>query len=345
MRRLTVEFLVATTALLVLALSMGASSGVGKTYRCMVINDRTNTTYQWTYYPLRDAIAAAAAGDTLWVRGECFGPLEITKSLTLTGQPIKGMEGTPRINAASEGNVLHISGSAVHVQINSLSLLYGRDGYGPVEFGGGIWNEDAHVTLNNVHIAFGKAEFGGGIFNDQGTVEMSNTSLHDNLAILHGGGIYSGGGTLTLDASEISNNLALRRGGGIAINTEYPCRPLPCVPNPGAASVTLNDTLIEDNTAHDFGGGIFAGQGTTVTLSGTSELATNHSWDGGGGVIFWGVSFTLADDATIHGNIAGMPGGGIWTGSLSLLHNCVAGTEGDEGVNVYSNTPDNISTY
>jgi hypothetical protein len=425
--------LLAAAAVVVLALlTVGASNAVGDTYKCMVINDRLNTTYKTG---LQSAIDAASPGDTLWVRGACFSPIEITKSLTLTGQAIPGFRYAPTIDAGYNldgKGVVHVSGSDVEVQINSLTLTGTTSNtVHLVAKGGGIWNEQATVILDNVTISGNYARQGGGIYNDHGTVELTNSTIDGNYLLPHdsssrfGAGIYTTGGSVTLNASTITNNWGAYYGGGIyAIDATVVANASeiafnqgpgtygtfrgggiyagcdPWQPNQIGSTVTLTDTTIHDSSVTEAGGAIYAWP-STVTLTGTTELTANHtgvygggarvstlvvggdttihgnsayggsSAPGGGGVSVnrltlsgnakiydnsvgiygegGGVAgnyVTMSDNAKIYENSVGTygHGGGIYASYASRLTGCVAGTEGDDGVNVYNTTPDDIYT-
>jgi predicted outer membrane repeat protein len=393
--------LLAATALLLLALlTVGVSSGVGDTYKCMVINDRLNTTYKprlENWNALQAAIDAAGPGDTLWVRGYCSGSIEITKSLTLTGQKIAGFYFAPQIvgeNAPLAGqSAVRVIGSDVQVQINSLTITNGGAARVAAERGGGIYNDHASLALDNVTLTGNAADSGGAIYNDHGTVELTNSTVDGNFAPRggDGAGITTVGGSLTVNASTITNNLYADRGGGIyalsatvVVNgSEIANNWYGQLPTQGGgiyanrdmsqggtpySTVTLTDTKLHDHKASSYGGGILA-PGCTVTLTGTSEVSENEAGRYGGGA--WAGNLIVSGDATIHGNTAGELGGGVYVSDLSLSGNakiygnsvsswghgggiyasyahhltgCLAGTEGDEGVNVFSNTPDDIYT-
>lgn len=412
--------LTAVTALAVFALLTVAASGAsGGTWVCMVINDRLNTTYRWHYKhdlaPLQTAINAASPGDTLWVRGTCPGPIGITKSLTLTGQAIPGFNAEPGINASdAQASVVHVSGSGVDVRLTSLILTRGGNYRMPAEHGGGIWNEQATLTLDNVTITQNFAKNGGGIYNDHGTVVVNDSTIDSNSAggrfsrgdgggiateygsltvnrstITHnawaynGGGIYAWASTVAVNGSEIAHNqtdtpmvVPAYKGGGIWIDADS---------EDGGATLTVTDTKIHDSDATTSGGGIYANR-VNVTITGASELSGNHATGGGGawvsgalllggetrihgniavdtyetfgqggGVAFFPVGaagsrkLTMSGNAQIYGNTAHSRGGGLMAYRSTDLVGCVAGSQGDEGVNVFNNalfdnTVNNIST-
>lgn len=107
--------------------------------------------------------------------------------------------------------------------------------------GGGIYNENGTLTVNNSTIAGNTADSGGGgISNDNGTVTVNNSTISGNTV-----GQYSRGGgienrsRLTVNNSTISGNTAYQ-GGGIA-NSVW------------SAVATLNRNLISGNNASNSG--------------------------------------------------------------------------------------------
>lgn len=414
-------------------LTIGATTAFAKTKKCMVINDRINTTYEQAYpesmHPVQTAIDEANPGDTIWIRGYCPGPLEISKPLTLTGQKIKGFYFAPTIDTrlapsstTAKKSVVHVSGVNVQVQLNSLILIGAGNFFFPVEKGGGILNEQSELTLNEVTITGNNATFGAGIYNDGGTVEATDSTIDSNIAgrpqnqqlYGKGGGIYTIDGTVILNASTITNNQFAGDGGGIyAISSTvvangseiahnytvlsddivFPSDYDIVFPRRGggiyvssfspedSSTLILDDTSIHHNGA-EYGGGIYATE-AYVTVTGNSELHRNHAdsfgggayvygnlllsgdtsihdntavdfenpaWGRGGGVAFSnGISttygLTITGNAMIYDNFAQLDGGGIAGYFNPNLINCNAGVEGEEGVNVFSNLPDDINFY
>ncbi len=347
MKRSTLGGLLAATALALLAvLTVGVSRVVGATAMGIVINDRLDTTYRWDKHmsnPVQAAVDAASPGDTLWVRNECPGPIEISKSLTLTGQPLPGFYRPPEIDASSSGqSVVHVSGSDVQVQINSLLLNGGGNPRFPVEYGGGIYNDHATVTLDGVTITGNAAEHGGGIYNDHGTLTINNSTIDTNygpLTLGLGAGIATAGGTLTVNASKITNNQLARFGGGIyaygggatvVVNASEIAynqseeRPtlraddgggiyLYANPEDPWYTLILTDTKVHDHAVKMRGGGIYAYR-ANVTITGTSELSANRAVNGGGAYI--GGTLLVSGDARIHGNTAEYPSGVSYGGGV-----------------------------
>ena len=159
------------------------------------------------------------------------------------------------------------------------------------------------VTLNNLTIQHGKLDgeaFGAGILN-RDTLTLNNSVVKDNQT------------DSTMSGS----------GGGIASDI----------------SLTLNDSTVISNTAHNgAGGGIFCNGTVTLTNSTVSGNTSNDNQgfgDGkGGGVFNNGATLTL-NNSTVSGNQAGTHGGGIFNdgGTLQLNYSTVANNTADSDAN------------
>jgi hypothetical protein len=171
------------------------------------------------------------------------------------------------------------------------------------------------VSIEGLTISSGDAQFdyGGGILNDQATLTLTNCSVVDNIAYSGGGGIYNNdGGSLTILNSTISGNRAgggkNPYGGGVA----------------GGSLTIINSTISGNSAVGGFpltfgdGGGISGGG--TIT---NSTITSNYAGLGGGGISGGGT----ISNCTISNNGAGggtnnFPGtgGGIWGGGT--ITNC-----------------------
>src|SRR6266702_4791026 len=161
-----------------LAAAAPAASAASTT--CLVVDTNANHSYA----SLQDAVNAAAAGDTLFVKGTCTGAITISKNLTIDGHSASSTK-TATLNGGRHDSVLTINNSGVN------------------------------VTLNTLIITNGGALLGGGILNG-GTVTLNGSTVSNNTAsIFGGGGITNVGGTVTLNGSTVSNNTANGDGGGI----------------------------------------------------------------------------------------------------------------------------------
>ncbi len=318
---------------------------------CVVLD----TSSKHDYASLQGAVDAAAAGDTLTVRGSCTGTTTIGKDLTVTGQQPSGYP-TPTLDGNRAGPVVTISQGAT-VTINTLTVTGGlasrccgggisNSGTLTVNGvtvtgnttigsdGGGIGNFGS-LTLNNTTVSGNSAPgggSGGGVWSDATLILNGDTTISGNDAT-EGGGMEIAGGTATLnDSSLITGNSATGDGGG---STNF-----------GGATLTLNDSSsISNNSAFD-GGGVYSfstmilnGSSTITGNSATGNGATGNGATGNGGGVFNGSggSLTLTGTSTITSNTAGANGGGIYD-SGGTLTGAIAGPGG----NVYSNTPNDI---
>jgi hypothetical protein len=173
---------------------------------------------------LRDALAAAADGDTInfSVTGAITlssGELEVNDSITISGPGANILA----VNGNATSRVFYIS-SGKTVNISGLTITNGHAS--DVDFGAGIFNDDATLTVSNCTVSGNSAGFGGGIFNDgesgSATLTVNNSTISGNSAGLDGGGIWNGGNsggsaTLTVNNSTVSGNSA-NGGGGILNN-------------------------------------------------------------------------------------------------------------------------------
>ncbi len=258
---------------------------------------------------LREAIAAAASGDTItfalpgaapWTITLALGQLTISTNLTIQGP-----------GAAS----LTISGDNA-VQVFRV-------------------NSGVTATFSGLIIANGRAvsgnPSGGGILN-VGTLTISDSVIRDNYADYGGGGILNGG-MLTLNNTIIENNETSGSGGGISnIGTAT------------TATVILNNSLVQDNTASGDGGGVHNYRGS-LTINGGSF--TNNTALAGGAIDTDGQA--LISQTTIAGNHASRGGGiQIYQYALTsfilrnstLSNNAATSDGGGLKVTSYTATPD-----
>lgn len=285
---------------------------------CLVVDTDSNQSYP----SLQAAVDAAAAGDSLFVKGTCAGFTVIDTSLTITGQSNGGTKTatlvggldidsvTVTLNKLVITNAGMFGGGGIFTRLATLTLNDSTVATTPGTFGGGIENASGMVTLNDSRVTGGTSDqpdFAGGINNIDGTLILNgNSSVVGNTGTF--GGIQnSGSGRATLimnGSSTVTGNTAID-GGGIYNN---------------GGRVTLNDSSsITGNTATgEFGGGIDNGGGT-VTMNGSSSITGNSA--GGNGVTG--------------------EGGGIFN-QCGTLNGAVAPPAA--GANVYNNIPDNIDT-
>ncbi len=177
--------------------------------------------------------------------------------------------------------------------------------------GGVLTLTDSTISGNTVTGGGGE---GGGIYNF-GRLTVNNLKLTGNSAAI-GGGIYTSGG-LTATGIYINGNTSSKDGAGI-------------YNNPGgttALPVRLINSVVSENNASGFGGGIYNRDEINLV---SSTIRSNTSNLGGGGIfnVFLnvGAATTNATNSTISENISKAAGGGIanQTGTVNLTNSTIS---------------------
>lgn len=184
------------------------------------------------------------------------------------------------------------------------------------------------VTLRDGDAAGDVVLDGGGLgttFTTAGDTVLEGLELTGGEA-LDGGGVRSAEGALALLGCTIWGNHA-RNGGGVWALGDR-------------AALVLDDTTVRDNTADDFGGGLYVDRRDVAIRGG--EVRGNTALSGGGAALLrskvtggafvdntaerggglW-VEFTDVDGATASGNLATLEGGGAALQNTGLLDGVV----------------------
>jgi hypothetical protein len=288
---------------------------------------------------LQTALGSASGGDTVYfASGEYTGNgsavITVTESITLFG----GWDGTPGgpvmrdpqvyttiLDGESQRRVIYISGvvtSPITASVDGFIITDGNatglGGLGTNDAGGGVFVENASVTISNNVIedniaSIGIASsYGGGIFL-YGTSGNSLTANIDNNLISantanpiysgYGGGIFvSGVNQVTIQGNEVTNNTggfpSNSHGGGISLYS---------------TSAIVNGNLIQDNHASSnsegFGGGLYSESGS-LSMDGNT-LISNEAEYGAVNIQYIG-SFTLTNNI-----LAQNPAGGLFVRGAS----------------------------
>ena len=225
---------------------------------------------------LRQALADANDGDTInfSVNGTITltsGELQINKSVTISGPGAN----VSAVNGNTASRVFYISPGKT-VTISGLTITNGA-APGPNRSGGGIYNDQANLTLTHCTISGNSADqgSGGGIFNygypGGAMLTITNSTISGNWA-WPGGGIFNDEGTVMINKSTMSGNSdnGYNYGGAIV--------------NVGTLAIA-NSTLSGNSAA--FGGAIYNWQGSTLTLTNdtfSGNFCNNPDWAHGGGI-------------------------------------------------------------
>lgn len=195
------------------------------------------------------------------------------------------------------------------------------------------------VLLENLVLTGGTFIFNGGAIRNDGTLTIDDVEITGNRAWLGGGAIWNAGsGDLTILESAIRNNRAVTEDaevdvdfairGGSVVNVTGNNGYGGAVFNRPGGTVTIVDSVIENNEAKVSGGAIYNDEGT-VTIQNTTvqgnqadrnAYAADPSLYGYGGAIYNGGSATLVDVDLLDNTVSDQ-GGGLYHGvdSLSTL--------------------------
>lgn len=213
------------------------------------------------------AIGQASAGDTIDIAAGTYtepAGIGIDEPLVLQGA---GREAT-FIQAhadpgAASGRVATITG-AFAVSLADLTIRHGVAGAG-LELGGGLYSEDATLSLARVAFRDNTAtDSGGGLLAAGGSASLVDVVFEDNHAGVQGGGMASAANAPSLSNVTFRQNSADGYGGGL-----YSI----------GGSPSLQDVAFDQNDAN-WGGGMYA-LGGAPTLLDTSFDANNAVFGGG----------------------------------------------------------------
>ena len=272
---------------------------------------------------LRDAIAAAPAGETIDFAPELTnagpstirltrGELLINKDLKISGPgaalltvDASGNDSTPNVNEGNGSRVFRMddgTNSLKGITISGLRLT-GGDASGP---GGAILARE-NLTLSDCTIT-GNATFtdtqlgGGGIYSAASTstansLTLLNCLITNNAAVRdEGGGIRKQYGVLVIDGCTVSGNTSAVHGGGLS------------AADGGVAVQIRSSSFSSNSTTFYYGGGIFV-YGGVLTL--TESTLSGNAAPYGAGVYLWGTSTGTVVRSTIDHNSASADGGGV----------------------------------
>jgi predicted outer membrane repeat protein len=206
-------------------------------------------------------------------------------------------------------------GAAIHQVGGKLTMVKSVfDGNQASENGGCLAMEGGKLSLQDVD--FTSCIAGG----DGGAIWLSNTKasitrdnhgtdpsvqIQSNQASGSGGAIFTSGGKVTISSVVLSDNFApTGNGGGIE----------------STSPVTITNSVIENNTSLNDGGGILAMAPGKLSVI-DSSIIGNNSNEGDGGGIAAETTFNLLND-TVFGNRSSQNGGGVLAqanGNISSL--------------------------
>jgi hypothetical protein len=207
--------------------------------------------------------AAGSGADTIYLTADVIlgtntpGALPtITSEITLEGNNYY-------VSGANTYRVFYVE-STGNFTINDTTV---QDGY-TLSSGGGIFNAEGVVNVNNSIITGNSAGDGGGIYTYRGNVTLTNSSIDENIAGEEdGGGILNNQGYVRLFGCTVSGNTAEDDGGGLQ--------------NSSNGEMLIVNSTLSGNSADDQGGG-FRNSGSATTNFFNVTIVNNSSNFGGG---------------------------------------------------------------
>lgn len=329
-----------------LAVGLTTTAGNARSEPCRVRNADSGR----EFVRLQPAIAAAAAGDRVEVRGTCRGSSTVDKPLFIKGRTTRAW-GRARLEGNRTGAFVLSVPADVELTLGTLAIVGNRaDRHG---VGGALLNRGT-MTLNSARIR--GPVYGTAIVNE-GTLVLNGTSrvrdgvenggemmLNDKSRIDGGNRAHTGpydasgaqnDGLLTLnDSSEIRDN----RGHGVFNEGALVLNGASRIIGNGRSGVFDRGTITLNGSSRisrNRGTGVYIQKSGTLTMNGRSWISRNSAAKGAGVFLRHG-TLTMNDDSTIRYNEARYRGGGIYVAraTLSGVH-CGPGA----GANVRHNKP------
>jgi len=308
---------------------------------------------------LRDAVAAAVAGDTIIFSSGLSGgtiylasTLTLSKNVTIDGSALASkitISGDTDNNGTGNVRVFSIENGIIAF-LNNIVVTHGKitgDGGGIINYGilniinstisenastnkgGGIYNDGSVTVTNSVLSKNSASNYGAGIFNHNQLMVMNSTLSENTTTINTGsaGGIYNDNSLTVIDSTFSGNSSKF--GGGIentgtatvikSLITNNSTYAGGGIYNTSSGVLSVTSSTISGNSATEYAGGIFNYNSATLTLV-NSTLSGNFATNGDGGGVENSGAATIAN-STIYGNSAGYSGGGIYNqGSLAITN-------------------------
>jgi len=280
------------------------------------------------YQPYTDCSPGSMGIDTITFAANYTVTLGLQNELLVTSPIV--IQGNGAANTIIEADatpgtstyrVLHVA-STGSLTLNGVTVRNGRcDGacVSATAGGGGIYNDQGTLIINDSSILGNKARYAGGIANNQGSLTVTGSLLESNGAISDnanvGGGIYSLGGTLNISDSTLRSNMVASTiddasGGGI---WAYGGSPI------------LTGVTFESNTANRGGAMYSLGMDGGVGSPALTNVTFFDNWarGGEGGGMYNKDDAPTLTNVTFSQNNAEFGGGIFNVNSLPVLMNTV----------------------
>ena len=222
------------------------------------------------------------------------------------------------------GGILIGNGSTFTMNGGEISGNTANGGGGVAIVGSTMVMHDGVISNNSTYRTSGQGSYGAGVYvadyaNSSGgdtlftatpaSFEMNGGKITGNKALDYGGGIVtfpqrSKKITININNGEISGNKVTRGSGG-AVAAFF-----------GVTELNIKDGTLTENSAQNYGGGVFLYDATNVTISG-GTLTGNSAQRFGGGVYLNTDSAVTQTGGSIENNVA-YTGGGVCGGTYTM---------------------------
>jgi predicted outer membrane repeat protein len=314
----------ALALVLLLLIANPALEGANSATRplCLVSNERTKDGAR----SLQVAIDTAAAGDTLVVKGTCFGNSTVDKDLTLTGVSNKQFGVATLDGSGFSGPILSLASSFdnLNVAIYDLVITHGAAFSAAISLDGFLGHS---VELTRTTVIDNN---GSGILANEpsGGATLVDSTVKGNAGAGLGGRMF-----VRLIRSTVSNN------GGVGVNSFRAGAFLSdsTVSGNGRAGIVVGEgsaLLIGSTVSGNAGPGIDVFDGTADLVN--STVSGNATSGSGGGINGFQATAYLTD-STVSGNTAVLDGGGINMNEVTLTSSTVSdNTAGGKGGGIHA---------
>ena len=331
-----------------------------------------NPTAKWR--DLARAVKSAPDGATLTIDGEIKatnaegdnGVINTYKILT-----IKGNNPSAALNADSKSGILdahntltlqnitlkngkwfsnHSGGAGVYVNSGGTLIMKGSsiiENCSADNSGGGVYVSGGTFEMHDTSKITGCSanKEGGGVYVQQGgTFKMHNSSAIISCSANKGGAIFVNGATVNITNGTLKGNEAAEAGGAIYAQKQKDGPTSTVTISGGTIGGTGTDEKNKVTGKWHFGGGIFVGDGCTLTLD-SVRIIGNEAWRAGG--VRANRSTVKMTNCTIKNNKTtgddDSGGGGVYTfmGRLTMTGCTITGNKADTnggGLNVEGTT-------
>jgi CSLREA domain-containing protein len=256
---------------------------------------------------LREAIASAPAGAIITFAPGLSGTIVVGSELFIdTDLAIDGPGAS--VITVSGNDAVRVFHSTAVVSISGLTVAHG---YINFDAGGGIFNDQSTLTLNNMVLSQNDS-FGGGsaVLSYIATTRISNSLIIGNNSNSGAAGIYQNVGTLIVENTTFSNNHSEGTGAGIFVR--------------GGEVRISGSTFVNNSTPYNGAGIDFYGE--SLVIANSTFFGNVAGMGGGAGIYSSGNALVVNSTFSNNRNLDGFQGSAIFflDGNFTLKNSIIA---------------------